>query len=85
MDITDDFKDGSTIAKQTSGIYARENKLNSIFGNCMDEVKKQLFLAYCKSFYCAALWNNYTDTVFSQLHVAYSNIFRLLFRFPPGV
>ena len=56
--------------------------LNSRFGNCTEEVKKQLFVAYCESFYCAALWNNYTDSVLTQLHVAHNNIFRLLFRLP---
>ena len=82
VDITDDFKDDSTIEKQTRGMYARGKMLNSRFGNCTDEVKKQLFAAYCESFYCAALWNNYTDTVLTQLHVAHNNIFRLLFRLP---
>ena len=46
VDSTDDFKDDSTIEKQTRGIYARGNMLNSRFGNCTEEVKKQLFLAY---------------------------------------
>ena len=82
VDITDDFKDDSTIEKQTRGTYARGNMLNSRFGNCTEEVKKQLFVAYCESFYCAALWNNYTDSVLTQLHVAHNNIFRLLFRLP---
>ena len=82
VDITDDFKDDSTIEKQTRGIFARGNMLDSRFGNCREEIKKQLFLAYCESFYCAALWNNYTDTVLAQLHVAHTNIFRLLFRLP---
>ena len=82
VDITDDFKDDSTIEKQTRGIYARRNMLNSRFGNCTEEVKKQLFLAYCESFYFAALWNNYTDTVLTQLHVAHNNIFRPLCRLP---
>ena len=83
VDITDDFKDDSTIEKQTRGTYARGNMLNSRFGNCTEEVKKQkMFVAYCESFYCAALWNNYADSVLTQLHVTHNNIFRLLFRLP---
>ena len=57
--------------------------LNSRFGNCTEEVKKQLFLAYCESFYCAAIWNNYTDAVLTKLHVIhtiYSGCY-----YPPGV
>ena len=81
INITDDFKDDSTIAKQFRGIYARGNMLNSRSGNCKGKVKKQLFLSYCESFFhCAALWDNFMDTVLTQLHVAHNNIFRLLFR-----
>ena len=79
---TDDFKGDSTIEKQTRGIYARGNMLNSRFGNCTEEVKKQLFLSYYESFCCVALWNNYMDTVLTQLHAAHNNIFRLLFSLP---
>ena len=82
MDITDDFKLDSTIEKQSSGIYVRGNMFNSRFGNSTEEVTKQLFLVYREIFYCAALWNNYTDTVLTQLQVAHNNIFRLLFRLP---
>ena len=37
VDINDDFKDDSTIEKQTRRIYARGNMLNSRFGNCTEE------------------------------------------------
>ena len=82
VDITDDFKDDSSIAKQARGMYARGNMMNSRFGNCTEDVKKQLFLSYCESFYCAALWDNFTHTALTQLHVAHNSIFRLLFRLP---
>ena len=44
VDITDDYQDDSSIAKQARGMYARGNMLNSRFGNCTEEVNKQLFL-----------------------------------------
>ena len=56
--------------------------MDTLIDQDAEEVKEQLFLAYCESLYCAALWSNYTDTVLTQLHVAHNNIFRLLFRLP---
>ena len=81
VDITDDFKDNSTIDRNTREIYARGNMLNSRFGSCTEVIKEQVFLALCERFYCAALRNNYTDSVLTELHVAHNNIFKLLFRF----
>ena len=43
------------LKKQSRGMYARGNMLSSRFGNCTEEVNKQLFLVYCEIFYCAAL------------------------------
>ena len=38
VDITNDFKDDSTIVKQAPGIYAKGNMLNSTFGNWTEEL-----------------------------------------------
>ena len=44
-------------------------------------VYKQCFWHTAKVFfYCAALWDNYKNTVLTQLHVSRNNVFRLLFR-----
>ena len=52
------------------------------FKICSTEVKKQLFISYCSSFYCCALWSNFNKTSLQDLQVAYNNIFRLLMNLP---
>ena len=49
-----------------------------IFGSCSVAVKRQLFMAYCGSFYTSNLWCNYTQQQINKLKVAYNNIFRKL-------
>ena len=50
VNITDEFKDDSSIAKQARGMHARGNMLNSRFGNCMEDVKNNCFCHTVKVF-----------------------------------
>ena len=46
--ISDDLNDNQAIIKEKRGIYARGNMLHRKFKTCNNEVKKKLFVSYCK-------------------------------------
>ena len=53
---------------------------------CNNEVKKKLFVSYCTSLYCSALWSTYTPKrVMEEIHIAHNDVYRLLFKLPRGL
>jgi hypothetical protein len=77
--LTNDEFDDMDIRKEMRSLYARGNSLIRKFKKCNDEVKSQLFKAFCSSFYCCQLWCLYKEQSIKKLHIAHNNIFRLLF------
>ena len=78
VDITEDGMDDAAIMKERNKLYARGNMLVRKFKHCTTEVKVKLFLAYCISFYCCALWSNFKARSLSHLHVAHNTMFKIL-------
>ena len=76
--IDSSFKDDHDIRRQIRAMYARGNMLVSKFRKCTPEVKVQLFKTYCSNIYCGHLWQQYHNTTFKRLKVAYNNVFRSL-------
>ena len=82
MDIDSSALDNKDISRQVRGLYFRANMLIRKFSTCTYEVKKQLFISYCTSMYCAHLWSGFNLGQIKKLKVAYNNSFRRLFRLP---
>ena len=80
--ISSNDKDDFAVQKECRTIYARGNMLLEKFKICSAEVKKQLFISYCSSFYCCALWSNFNNltsiTSLQDLQVAYNNTFKII-------
>ena len=83
--ISDDLNDNQAIIKEERGIYARGNMLHRKFKACNNEVKKKLFVSYCTSLYCSALWSTYAPKrVMEEIHIAHNDVYMLLFKLPRG-
>ena len=83
--ISDDLNDNQAIIKEKRGIYARGNMLHGKFKAYNNEVKKKLFVSYCTSLYCSALWSTYASKrVMEEIHIAHNDVYRLLFKLPRG-
>ena len=80
--ISNDDRDDLVILKECRAVYARGNMLLRKFKSCSVDVKKQLFITYCSSFYCCSLWSKFKKKSLQELQVAYNNIFRLMMKLP---
>ena len=80
--MTSSDDDDEAIQKEIRALYARGNMLIRNFRQCTDDVKKQLFMSFCSSFYCTSLWTVYKRASLQALHVAHNNVLRLLFHLP---
>lgn len=80
--ITDDLCDDDDIQRQCRKLYAQANMLARRFHMCTDDVKVNLFRAYCTPFYTAHLWCKYHTAKLKKLQVAYNDAFRILLQFP---
>ena len=74
--------DGTAIDKEIRSLYSRGNMICRKFKSCCDEVKRQLYISFCSSFYCCSLWSSYSVSSLRSLNVAHNNVFRNLFRLP---
>ena len=54
------------------------------FKCCSDEVKIDLFKAYCSNLYCAHLWSSYRNSKYNRIRVAYNDSYRALMNFKRG-
>ena len=57
-------------------LYARLNKLLSIFHGCNTKVLIELGRSYCGSFCCSYLWTQFNKTTISKIRVAYNDLYR---------
>ena len=78
VNITENCRDDSAIDKERKKLYARGNTILRKFKHCTHDVKIELFLAYCSSFYCASLWSDFKQTSFKSIHVAHNTMFKML-------
>ena len=74
--------DDRDISRQVRGLYFRANMLVRKFSLCSYNVKRQLFVSYCTSMYCAHLWSQFSLAQIQKLRVAYNNSFRKIFQLP---
>jgi len=74
--ISSDAADDIDIGRQIKAIYARGNSIINKFKHCSDDVKRNLFITYCNSFYLSHLWSHFRKTSYNRVKVAYNNVFR---------
>ncbi len=74
--------DDDDMYRQRHKRYAQANILVRKFYMCSDEVKIDLFRAYCTSFYTAPLWFKFKKE--SKLQVAYDDCMRILLKKQDG-
>ena len=76
--ISEKLEDDIDIKRQVKCVYSKGNTLIRKFRACTNDVKTQLFQAFCTSMYCSPLWCHNKRSSFQQLRVAYNNVFRYL-------
>ena len=57
-------------------LYCRSNRLVRLFSKCSKPVLLELCKSFCTVFYCSYFWTNYKKTTFSEIRVAYNNVYR---------
>ena len=78
--LNSDFSDDCDIKRQIKSIYARGNTLIRKFGVASDDIKVQLFQAYCSNMYCCSLWQTFKVTSFKNIIIAYNKVFKYLLK-----
>ena len=79
--ISNDLSDNNDIVRQMGLLYGRSNFLCRKFMKCSRAVKLCLFKAYCLSFYCMALWDNFHNAVICRIKAAYIKCIKKFFGF----
>ena len=82
--IDDKLEDDSDMLRQRRILYVQANMLLRKFHFCSNEVKVNLFRAYCTPLYTAPLWVNYKKESLRKLKVAYNDALRILLKEPRG-
>ncbi len=70
--------------RQRRKLYAQANMLVTKFYMCSDQVKINIFRAYCTSFYTAPLWFKFKKESLCKLQVAYNDCMRILLKNQDG-
>ena len=65
--------------RQIKQTYVQGNVIARKFYMYTENVKIKLFNTYCNNMYTAHLWWKHTKASIRSMHVAYNNVFRLLF------
>ena len=74
--------DDCDMLRQMRLLYAKSNKLLSTFSHYSTDVKITLLKSYCSALYCPYLWNDYKDSTFNKIRVAFNNAYRKIFGLP---
>ena len=70
-------KNDADMLRQLRSLYAKANRITSMFHYCTVDVKLLLIKSYCTcSFYCGFLCSDYKASTFSKLRVAFNNVYR---------
>ena len=64
---TDDYKEDEAVLKEIISMYSRGIAIIRNVMKCTQDVKKQLFLSYCNSFYCCSSWSNCKKSSLKQI------------------
>ncbi len=80
--INNEMSDDDDMYRQRRKLYAQANMLVRKFYMCSDEVKINLFRAYCTYFYTAPLWFKFKKESLCKLQVAYNDCMRILLKKP---
>ena len=70
------------LMNQNRKLCARGNMVARKFKSCSIDVKRQLFLTYCSTIYCCALWTKFRNATMNRLRVNYNNILRRMVNIP---
>ena len=76
--LSSDLHDDMDISEQVRKLYTVGNALIRKFNFCADNVKCELFRAYCNSLYCSALWCKFKHVTVRKLKVCHNGILRRL-------
>ena len=80
--ITDSLEDDADMCRQRRLLYVQANVLVRKFHYCTDDVKVNLFRAYCTPLYTAPLWVKYKKESLRKLQVAYNDCLRIFLKKP---
>ena len=80
--LSDDLSDDADIMNQNRKLCARGNMVARNFKSCSIDIKRLLFLTYCSTIYCCALWTRYRQLTLNRLRVNYNNILRRMVNIP---
>ena len=69
-------KDDNNMLRQMRMLYARSNRLVSLFHSCSRNVLIELGRSCGGSFFCSYLWTHYNKASFSKIRVAYNDLYR---------
>ena len=58
--------------------------LDRKFKFCSGEVKRRLFISYCRSLYCCSLWCCFSPKTLLKLKVAHNNILSQFYKLQGG-
>ena len=76
LTFTNSHKDDNDMLRQMRMLYARSNRLARLFPSCSRNVLIELGRSFCGSFYCSYLWTHYNKSSFSNIRVAYNDLYR---------
>ena len=76
INFTNNHKDDSDMLRLMRMLYARSNRLVRLFHYCSRNVLIELSRSFCGSFYGSYLWTHYNNALFSQICVAYNELYR---------
>ena len=72
---TNSHKDNNDMLRQMRMLYARTNRIVSLFHSCSRNVLIELGKSFCGSYYCSYLWTHYNKASFSKIRALYNNLY----------
>ena len=57
-------------------MYFRSNRLVRLLNRCSKPVFFELWRSFCTVFYCPYFWTQHQKTTFSEIRIAYNNVYR---------
>ena len=78
-----DKKDDNDMLRQLRILNTQSNGILRLFNCCSIDVKLALFRIYCACFHCLYVWTHYKKSTYSNLRVAFNNVYRRVLKFLP--
>ena len=70
--------DDTEMLRQMRLLYCRSNRLFRMFNKCFKNVLIEVCRSFCTAFYCPYFWTVHKKATFSEIRVAYNNVYRKL-------